>query len=89
MALQFMQLVLFFRMSSPTLMLGSTWASLDVSMHVVFILSGWVWGDGPVSPFGRGHRYAQLSLGAAVICSQGHHCCRKEILVGEFARSTG
>lgn len=51
MALQFMQLVLFFRTSSPTLMLGSTWASLDVSMHVVFILSGWVLGGWPSKPF--------------------------------------
>lgn len=59
MALQLMPLLLFFRMSSPTLMLGSTWASLDVSMHVVFILSGWVGGDGPMSPFRRGHRYAK------------------------------
>lgn len=56
MAVQLMQVVLFFRMSSPTLMLGSTWASLDVSTHVVFILSGWVWGDGPMSPFRQGHR---------------------------------
>lgn len=55
MAVQLMRLVLFFRMNSPTLMLGSTWASSDVSMHVVFILSGWVWIDGPVSPFRHGH----------------------------------
>lgn len=35
-ALQLMQLVLFFRTSSPTLMLDSTWASLDVSIPVFF-----------------------------------------------------
>lgn len=43
MAPQLTQLVVFFRMSSPTSMLGSTWASLDVSIPVVPIPSGWVW----------------------------------------------
>ena len=59
MALQLTQRVLFFRMSSPTLMLGSTWASLDVSTRVVFIPSGGVWGDGPTSPVRQGHRCAK------------------------------
>lgn len=41
MAPQLTQRVVFFRMSSPTSTLGSTWASLDVSMPIAW---GWVWG---------------------------------------------
>lgn len=80
-ALQLMQLVLFFRMSSPTLMLDSTWASLDVSIPVFFICLSWFWVMA-VSSFRLSHRQAeyQFSLFAAVICAQDHHCCRR--LVG-------
>lgn len=55
MAPQLIQHILFFRMNSPTLMLGSTWASWDVSMRLVFILWGWVGVGGPASPFRHSH----------------------------------
>lgn len=92
-ALQLMQLLLFFRMSSPTLMLDSTWASLDVSMHTVLLRSGWFWVMA-ASLFRLGLRYEkyqfikstrykkyEFSAVAAVICLQDQHCCRR--LVGD------
>lgn len=77
MALQLRQLVLFSRMSSPTLTRGSTWASSAVSMRVVVLLPGWVWGADPFRARSQTRAGSLVSGGSSGLFSAaagGRHC---------------